>query len=357
MEITRGKQSKPVRAVVYGPEGIGKSTFAAQWPDPLFIDVEKGTGQLDVARTPSPTSWTMLKAIVEELSKNAQGFKTLVIDTADWADKLASNHVCASKNVTGIEDIGYGKGWTALAEEWKRFLDLLTDFQAKTGMHILFLAHAAMRKFEQPDEAGSYDRYELKMEKKSSSLLKEWADMLLFANYKTIVTEIDGKKKAQGGTRIIYTAHHPCWDAKNRFGFKTELPFEFKSIASAITECKPTSAPVQASPAPGPATQPTPLPTTQQRSSAPAPKPATVQAPPPNTTKQSEGLPLELANLMEMHGVTEAEIQAAVAKNGHFPIQTPIKNYGAEYIKGRLVPNWNGVMRCIEIIRKEQTAK
>jgi len=129
MEITKGKQTKPIKAVCYGPEGIGKSTFASQWPAPLFVDVENGTSSLDVNRTPQPTSWTMLKNIVAELTKNAQGFQTLVIDTADWADSLASREVCAMANKAGIEDFGYGKGWLALVEEWKRFLDLLSELQ------------------------------------------------------------------------------------------------------------------------------------------------------------------------------------------------------------------------------------
>ena len=89
------------------------------------------------------------------------------------------------------------------------------------GVHVVLTAHAMMRKFEQPDEMGAYDRWELKLQKKTSALVKEWSDLLLFANYKTlsVATDEKGKKfKAQGGRRVIYTSHHPCWDAKNRLG-------------------------------------------------------------------------------------------------------------------------------------------
>ena len=65
MKIIRGKIPCAKKVIVYGPEGIGKSTFAAQFPDPLFIDTEDGTKDMDVARTPAPSSWEMLLEQVE----------------------------------------------------------------------------------------------------------------------------------------------------------------------------------------------------------------------------------------------------------------------------------------------------
>lgn len=347
MEITKGKQVKPIKAVCYGPEGIGKSTFASQWPAPLFVDVENGTSSLDVNRTPQPTSWTMLKGIVTELTKNAQGFQTLVIDTADWADSLASREICAMANKAGIEDFGYGKGWVALAEEWKRFLDLLSELQKRQGMHVLFLAHSTIRKFEQPDEAGAYDRYELKMEKKSSALLKEWADMLLFANYKTLVIDVDGKKKAQGGKRVMYTAHHSSWDAKNRFGLPEELPFDFTGIAKiSVVETKKevpkAEPPKQEVPKTGPASEPV----TPPASPAPAVK---------NESFIPPCIPKELRDLMILSGVTVDELKATCTKS--YPIDTPIENYDPNFFLAKIVPSWEKVVALVEKQRaiKKQT--
>mgnify|MGYP000611029209 CR=1 FL=1 len=124
------------------------------------------------------------------------------------------------------------------------------------GIHVVMTAHAKMRKFEQPDELGAYDRWEMKLTKQTAPMVKEWADMVLFANYKTFVVNVDGqgaqkgKNKAQGGRRVMFTTHHPCWDAKNRYGLPEELPFDYGEIAAILADSgnRPTAqeeAPVQ----------------------------------------------------------------------------------------------------------------
>jgi hypothetical protein len=151
---------------VYGPEGIGKSTFAAQFPDPLFIDTEGSTKNMDVARLPKPSSWTMLKEQIIWVRANPGLCQTLVIDTADWAEQLCMDSICTTADKAGIEDFGYGKGYVYLAEEFGRLLNTLEDLVEK-GINIVITAHAQMRKFEQPDEMGQYDRWELKLQKKT----------------------------------------------------------------------------------------------------------------------------------------------------------------------------------------------
>ena len=114
----------------------------------------------------------------------------------------------------------------------------------EAGINIVFTAHAMMRKFEQPDEMGAYDRWEMKLTKKTAPLLKEWADMVLFCNYKTdVITDQNTKsKKATGGRRVMYTSHHPCWDAKNRYGLADSMPMSFDQIAHLFTNIKPPEA-------------------------------------------------------------------------------------------------------------------
>lgn len=240
MQITRGKIPSALKILIYGAEGIGKSTLASQFPDPVFIDTEGSTKQLDVARLPVPETWGDIISQVKYIANN-DVCKTLVIDTADWAEMLCIKALCGSKS---IEDFGYGKGYVMLAE---RFQELLTELNKviASGVHVVLTAHAQMRKFEQPDEMGAYDRWELKMQKKTAPLVKEWSDMILFCNYLTHVVEKDGKKKAQGGERVMYTTHHPCWDAKNRFGLPDMLPMSFDSIRDVVEVPERTKTPIE----------------------------------------------------------------------------------------------------------------
>lgn len=131
MEITRGKIQKAKKVVIYGPEGIGKSTFAARFPGAVFIDTEGSTNDMDVARLPRPTSWNMLFDEIEYIKTNTDECKTLVIDTVDWAELLCVEHICAVHNKKGIEDFGYGNGYVYTKEEFVRWWDEEPDYHQR----------------------------------------------------------------------------------------------------------------------------------------------------------------------------------------------------------------------------------
>ena len=236
--ITKGKVETAKKVIIYGPEGIGKSTLASNFPDPVFIDTEDSTKELDVARYPTPASWTDIVNYVEDCATEAP-CHTIVIDTADWAELLCIKHTCDKLGVKGIEDVGYGKGYVYLSENFNELLKAC-DKCITAGINVVFTAHAFMRKFEQPDEMGAYDRWEMKLTKKDAPMLKEWADMVLFCNYKTnvITDQATKSKKATGGSRVMYAAHHPCWDAKNRYGLADSMPMSFDEIAHLFTNTK-----------------------------------------------------------------------------------------------------------------------
>ena len=242
IKVSKGRIPKAKKVVLYGPEGIGKSTFAAQFPDPVFLDTEGSTAAMDVARI-EPLSWMELLSDIKEIINGNIDVpcKTIVVDTADWAEKMCADHVCAQNHWDSISSPGYGTGYRVAWEEFGKLLNLLSE-AADKGFNIVITAHAMMRKFEQPDEAGSYDRWEMKLQNSPKSnicaTVKEWGDMVLFANYKTIVTDKDkqGKGKGKGGRRVMYTEHHPCWDAKNRYGLPSEMDFSYEGIRGIIEE-------------------------------------------------------------------------------------------------------------------------
>ncbi len=365
LKIHTGKAGGALKVVVYGPEGIGKSTLAARFPRPVFIDTEGSTRHMDVSRTDKPSSWTMLMEQVQYIRSDPGVCSTLVIDTADWAEQLCIASICADKKLSGIEDMGYGKGYVYLAEEFGRLLNVLEEIVGR-GVHVVLTAHAMMRKFEQPDEMGAYDRWELKLQKKTSALVKEWSDLLLFANYKTlsVATDEKGKKfKAQGGRRVIYTSHHPCWDAKNRLGLPEELPLDFSALAQYIGAGTAPSAPVTPPPAPPPAqaSAPAPAPAPAGTSAAPQPAPppppppAPDPAPAPTPEPQEDAKPQDnadalkaLRDLMQANGVLDYQVQAAFAARGYFPEQTPLENLPADFIQGVLVGAWAQVYNWIK---------
>lgn len=362
--ISGGRIETAKKVIVYGPEGIGKTTFAARFPDPVFIDTEHSTDAYEVKRFPYPTSWAMLTGEVQQVRDDPSCCRTLVIDTADWAEKLCTAALLARCKKSGIEEFGYGKGYVYLGEDFGKLLNLLEEVKAR-GVNVVLTAHAKLSKFEQPDELGSYDRWELKLSKYILPMVKEWADLILFANYKTFAVASDdsGKKfKAQGGKRVMYTTHHPCWDAKNRYGLAEELPFEFESIAALFGGLAPAAAQALHVSAPVPKESPI----LDAATAAPIPEPPAAQPQPaaqtalPGSPQYQEesriqqqklmanGVPEQLAQLMAANHITEQQVQNVVGNvRGYFPADMPIKDYPADFLQGVLIGAWPQVLDMI----------
>ncbi|CYU97178.1 ATP-binding protein [Streptococcus suis] len=344
MQITKGKRARAQRVVIYGPEGIGKSSLAAQFPNPLFIDTEGSTDNMDVARADKPTSWTMLMNHIAFVKANPTICQTLVIDTIDWAEALALQYICAQHGKSGIEDFGWGAGYTYLIEEIGRLLDRLQEL-VELGINVVLTAHAQVKKFTKPDELGGYDRYELKLSNKKtetnvSAKVKEWADMVLFLNYKTyIITDDKTKKqKAQGGQRVMQTTHSPSWDAKNRHNLPEELPMDFAGIAHIFatqTQAQPTS--VQEQPVHEPAHA------VQEQVQEAVPAQSTQPAP---ISDISPLIPQSLRDLMIGSKVTQDEVLQATYVNGIYPLGTQVEAIDAGYWE-YMVTVWDKVLNVI----------
>ena len=231
MKITRGVRQTAKKILKYGVEGIGKSTLASQFPNPLVLDTEDGTNHLDVARV-TVVSATDLEGAIHELIRDNQGFKTLVIDSIDKAERLLIESLLKKSNKRSIEDFGFGKGYTMVAESMARLLSLL-DTLIDHGVNVVLVGHATVKRVSPPDMDEGYDRYEPKLTKQSAPLVKEWADAILFAQYKTRLVEgEDGRTRAKGGKeRVLHTERTAAFDAKNRYGLAPELPMTIEALA------------------------------------------------------------------------------------------------------------------------------
>jgi hypothetical protein len=241
MKIISGKQKRAQRVVLYGVESVGKTTFASQFPKPLFLDIEQGSAHLDIDRA-EIKSW---KELTEGINfAKTTDFQTIVLDSVDWAERLGQEDLLASTKKTSIEDFGFGKGLVMVAERISRLL-MQFDELIDAGKNVALIAHSKIARFEAPDALAAYDRYELKLSKQSSPLVKEWADELWFMRFKTKVsTNENGKGKGLGGKeRIIQTTHSAAYDAKTRSGLPEEMPMLWESVEHLFAEQKSTEIP------------------------------------------------------------------------------------------------------------------
>lgn len=241
--IRRGPTVAPLRVILQGQEGVGKTTWAASCPEALFLTAEDGGGTLDYARVAIP-DWPDLVRAVRDITRDPGGFRTIVIDTIDTYEARLWAWLCQENEWKSIEDAGFGKGYTAAREEMDRLRGAL-DAARDAGLNVILLAHVHVRAFNDPN-GPAYDRYEMRLHKGTAALWSSWADALLFACFDATVMKA-GKKgraselsdamakgKAVEVRRVVYTAKEAAYDAKNRHGLPDELPLEWGAFAKAI---------------------------------------------------------------------------------------------------------------------------
>ena len=238
--VIRGRLQKPLRVILYATDGLGKSTFASKAPSPIFLGAEDGTAQLDVERMPELESWQDILSSVDELTTAEHAYKTIVLDTADWAEPMCWAHVAREANKKNIEELPYGRGYSAALDQWRILLSKLERLRNTCDMHVVILAHTWVKLFKNPEEAGDFDRYEMKLHAKASGLLREWADCVLFGNYETYTHEANGRTKGiSTGARVIHTQRRAAFDAKNRFDLPETLPLDWDAFAEAVAAHRP----------------------------------------------------------------------------------------------------------------------
>ncbi len=243
--IKRGNPALPPRIVLAGVEGVGKSTWASNAPSPLFICAEDGLTGLDHVARWQPKDYADLKSFLAAiLNEGAGEYKTIVIDTADWLERMIHDWLCSENGKANIEEFGYGKGYNLTESETSVFLSMLDQLRHKHGLGIILLSHVTIRSFNDP--AGStWDRYEMKGNKRFTGLLREWPDCVLFARFEVIntKTKTGGKEreKALDGGRILHTTPNPAWEAKNRLNLPESLELSYTAFDQAVKENTPAA--------------------------------------------------------------------------------------------------------------------
>lgn len=224
------------RVMVYGVEGIGKSTFAAGAPSPIFILTEDGLGSLQVEHFPLATKYEDVLTAIDTLYNEKHQFKTVALDSLDWLENMIWRDVESKHDA---KELAYGKGAVIAAEKWREILDGFNALRNDKGMAVILIAHTTVKRYDNP-ETEPYDRFQPKLQDRSNALIREWCDAVLFANYKTVVKKDDvgfNKTVARGvstGERLLFTNERPAFMAKNRFNLPDSIPLSWDAFADSI---------------------------------------------------------------------------------------------------------------------------
>ncbi len=251
-QVQSGRSAAPPRLMIYGTEGIGKSTLASRAPKPIFIQTEDGLGEIDCHKFPLAKSLVEVLGALAELHSEAHDYQSVVVDSLDWLERLIWDSVCQDYGAKSIEKIdgGYGKGYIYALTPWRQFIDHLSALHRDRCMAVILIAHAKVEKFDDP-ESSPYDRYSPRLHKHAAALLTEWCDAVLFASRKFRTQTEDagfGRKRTiahavgkDGGERVLRTVGGPSCVAKNRYNLDGELPLDWNTLLAGMSASAVTS--------------------------------------------------------------------------------------------------------------------
>lgn len=241
-QVTKGKVVEPIFGIVYGDEGVGKTTLGAGLPEVIFAGPEAAK-RFNVARLPAPKDFDELFMQIKELRDVDHQFKSLCIDSLDWIEYLLFDMVKKQHSSKSIEDTfgGYGKWVNGVSAIWKQLIDLLVELREKKKMHIMILSHYQIKKFDNPMTQLPYDRYMMKLSnEKHSALWREAVDFVLLATYdmQSYSSDKNAKKGRglAGEARVVYSEKRASHDAKNRLGLPYKMPLDITVILAKINE-------------------------------------------------------------------------------------------------------------------------
>ena len=238
--VTIGKQKAPVRVCIYGEHGIGKSTFCSEAPNPIFLQVEDGLNNIDTAKLPLAQTIEDIREQLMLLLNEEHDYKTLVIDSLDWLEKIINESIAKKFNKQSVADFDFGIGYQKALELYCALLKTLDTLRTKKGMNIFLTAHATIKEHKDP-LTQSYDRYTLALRDKIAAKTFEWCDCVSFITYEVaVIKEGQGfnevKRGKSNNARMMFNQMTPGYEAKNRYSLPDKMELNFKNFWGAI--CK-----------------------------------------------------------------------------------------------------------------------
>ncbi|MEM1346528.1 MAG: ATP-binding protein, partial [Pseudomonadota bacterium] len=243
--LVRKRADKPPRLLIYGVPKIGKTSFAAEFPAPIFIQTEEGAGDLDVTTfSEQPLgSFDEVCQAIEALYTGEHGFETVVLDSLDWLEPLVWRETCAQNKWASIEAPGYGRGYVEADKHWRFVLDGLNALRER-GMSVVLIAHSMVKTHQDPTTE-AYDRYEIKLHKRASAMVVETVDVIGFLNYSVAAAKEEqgankGRVRGTGsGQRVLFLDERPAFIAGSRFETPSQLPLHRGQMFGALAPYLP----------------------------------------------------------------------------------------------------------------------
>jgi hypothetical protein len=221
--VRSGLQRSGWMICLYGMPGVGKSTLASLAPRPIFADVEAGVARIQ-CESIACENWLTLEKILGGFASS--DYQTLVLDTADVAEKKGWQHLCAVNKWRSIESPGFGRGYNESLELWTAFLEKCRALTLK-GKNIIFTAHSEVRTYLNP-EGESYDRHNMKLHNKISEHFFGQMDGVFFCHFDSTVKKNSGGDMIAlaTGERLISCSSTLIAQVKNRFGIEGKVALD-----------------------------------------------------------------------------------------------------------------------------------